>query len=249
MGKLLVLFLFCISVNAQQGPCGIQVGPLKPDLSVKISERRFTTESFTAENCAVHEGVVSEGTHDLMRFTTTTPNTGDADLFLGAPAGCPDLYEFDECHGHFHLKDYAEYRLWTDAGYTKWVRVRNLNVPISGTPNEAYLNQAQASGEVRIGRKQAFCILDLECLSNCYRKVDGVGGWFKQSTQQFENCGTQGLTVGWQDKYSYLLDGQWVVMDGLARGKKYVLEVHVNPNWVFQEKSYLNNVDVVKFVY
>ena len=68
-------------------------------------------------------------------------------------------------------------------------------------------------------------------------------------TQRFPNCASQGLTVGWQDKYSYLLDGQWVVMDGMTKGKKYVLEVQVNPNWIFAEKSFANNVDYVKFVY
>ena len=249
IARLLLLLLTPLTILAQQGPCGVQTGPLKPDLSVKISDRRFTTETFTAENCAVHEGVITAGTHDLMRFTTTTPNTGDTDLFIGNPANCGSLYEYDECHGHYHLRDYADYRLWTDAGWAKWVRVRNLSVPIAGTPNQAYLNQAEAAGEVRTGRKQAFCILDLECMSNCLYHPEGTPGWYKESTQQFPDCGNQGLTVGWQDEYFYLLDGQWIAMDGLTRGSKYVLEVHINPNWVFAEKSFTNNVAYVKFVY
>ncbi len=137
-GTLLLFIILCaFSVNAQQGPCATQLGPLKPDLSIKISEVSFTIETFPAESCAVQEGYLSSpGTHSLMRFTTTTPNKGDADLYLGKPSDCPELYWPAEqtCHGHAHLRDYAEYRLWTDAGYSKWVRVRNLGVPVQTKP-------------------------------------------------------------------------------------------------------------------
>src|SRR5213075_3214577 len=51
---------------------------------------------------SVEEGNITPGTHTLVRFTVTTPNIGDADLYLGDPndhvAAGDGLYEFATCH-------------------------------------------------------------------------------------------------------------------------------------------------------
>jgi hypothetical protein len=65
--------------------------------------------------CSAIEGGVEPGDRRLLRFTVTTPNVGDADNFIGNPrehfAANDGLYEFDTCHGHFHFKHYATYKL------------------------------------------------------------------------------------------------------------------------------------------
>src|SRR6266481_2200692 len=55
-------------------------------------------EDLPATFCSVEEGNITPGMHTLVRFTVTTPNIGNADLYLGDPnehvvAG-DGLYEF-----------------------------------------------------------------------------------------------------------------------------------------------------------
>ena len=65
--------------------------------------------------CSAIEGGVTPGDRRLLRFTVTTPNIGDADNYIGNPrehfAAGDGLFELDTCHGHFHFKHYATYRL------------------------------------------------------------------------------------------------------------------------------------------
>src|SRR5215216_120331 len=60
-----------------------------PDLIVdsKATQNNWVTrvEDFPAEFCSVQEGGVTAGTHKVIRFTVTTPNVGDADVFVGSP--------------------------------------------------------------------------------------------------------------------------------------------------------------------
>lgn len=93
-------------------------------------------EFFEDDDCAVLEGCVpAAGWRRLLRFDTTTPNLGTADLKFGSPDGNP-LFHFSECHGHFHMDNYALFEL----------------VDSKGT-------------SVAVGRKQAFCLMDYERVS------------------------------------------------------------------------------------
>lgn len=87
-------------------------GTFLPDLIVWGNSARpvVSNETFSATHCAVDEGLVTEGTHRLLRFSTETRNQGTADLVLGAPAGNP-LFEYALCHGHYHLYGFMSYRL------------------------------------------------------------------------------------------------------------------------------------------
>ena len=98
----------------------------KPDLIVWADACRpyITTETFAPEDCAVVEGNVVAGTRRLLRFTTDTRNIGLADLILGAPEG-DSRFEFFACHGHYHFKEFASYRLL------------NLQGELVGTGNKA----------------------------------------------------------------------------------------------------------------
>jgi hypothetical protein len=122
-----------------------------PDLSVDEEALRTTAvveeQSFSAESCAIVEGCVdAPGGRRLVRFSTTTPNHGNADLVMGRPRDRPELFSFSDCHGHFHFDQYADYRL------------------------------LGADGRVAAtGHKQAFCLIDLERRENDARLVGQFG--------------------------------------------------------------------------
>ncbi|APW37904.1 hypothetical protein RD110_12445 [Rhodoferax koreense] len=105
----------------------------KPDLVVNAAALNpyFTTETFTSNSCEIEEGTITAGTKKLMRFTTQTRNIGTADLVLGNPAASP-LFEWGQCHGHYHFRSFAQYRLLTTSGSL-----------------------------VRTGKKVGFCLMDI----------------------------------------------------------------------------------------
>lgn len=96
----------------------------------------ITNESFDAASCEVQEGMITAGAHRLLRFTTESRNVGGADIVLPSPEGNPN-FEYQECHGHYHFKGFASYRLLDS----------NDNV-------------------VQLGNKVSFCLLDVVRWSN-----------------------------------------------------------------------------------
>jgi len=90
------------------------------------------TQTFEAgKDCEVDEGLITAGTHRLLRFGTETRNIGGIDMLVPTPQERPDLFEFQECHGHYHFLGFANYRLLDSIGE-----------------------------EVAAGRKVSFCLLD-----------------------------------------------------------------------------------------
>lgn len=86
---------------------------------------------FDEGDCALAEGCVdAAGWRRLLRFATWTPNTGEADLFLGVPGDEPP-FVYSGCHDHYHFNGYAQYELRNASG-----------------------------GVAAEGHKQAFCLLD-----------------------------------------------------------------------------------------
>lgn len=69
-----------------------------------------STETFTTDDCEVHESMIAAGTRHLLRFTTESRNIGGSDVVMGPPEGNPN-FEFQECHGHYHFKGFAAYTL------------------------------------------------------------------------------------------------------------------------------------------
>lgn len=108
--------------------------PSQPDLIVwRDAIVPYIDEAeFSPEDCEVQEGTIEAGRHTLLRFDTQTRNVGGADLIVPSPVGNPD-FEYQECHGHYHFKGFASYRL-LDA-------------------------QEQP---VVLGRKVSFCLLDVQ---------------------------------------------------------------------------------------
>jgi len=232
------------AVKAQVGMCAIQTGPLQPDLIVDQaplkSEIYLSEEHFSGNDCAVDENCVTKpGNHLLLRFTTSTPNIGQTALVVGNPAACLDtlFFEFSMCHQHYHYHGYTAYRLWTEAGYQRWIASRNLQMPTSAGINRALLDAAEANGDLTVGRKQGFCLED----SRPYPINGNPPG-----PAVYQSCGTnQGLSVGWADVYSADLPCQYVQITGISEGN-YVLENQVNPDQVFPESDYTNNSTAVR---
>ena len=80
------------------------------DESRLVSSITIATSYFGTSSCAYQEGCVTgTGQRRLLRFDTATPNIGTTDLHLGAPSA---NFEYDPCHGHWHYKGYAEYRMF-----------------------------------------------------------------------------------------------------------------------------------------
>lgn len=256
-GVMLNVMVLCVALiwfgqyrgYAQTGPCAtvVQGQPL-PDLIVDANRLKsdlvVTVENFSRTVCAVLEGCVSSrGSHELLRFTSATPNVGQGDLVIGDPYQCPDLFKQSECHNHLHFKEYGDYRLWTEAGYNTWITYRDLSEPANTGYNGTLLANATQNGDLVVGRKQGFCIIDIErYLPNApslkkYTLCGGPG-----------SPGNQGLQVGWSDVYDQHLDCQFVEIDGLREGM-YVLENHVNAEHLLPESNYLNNAAIVKFWY
>jgi hypothetical protein len=219
---------------AQMGPCAVQTGSLLPDLIVdaeKLKTWRVAEERISASSCALIEGcLTTAGKRKLLRFTSSTPNIGEADLIIGDPFKCiGTLFQYSPCHGHLHLNEYADYRLWTPAGYAAWSASRDWSKPTSVEPNRTLLANAQASGALVVGRKQGFCLIDL------------TRYWPTAPGPTYTSCASnQGISVGWADEYYYRLDCQFIDVTGVAPGT-YVLEDEVNPERLFKESNYRNN--------
>ena len=95
---------------------------------------RLVERTFEEGDCVIVEGcVMAPGTRKLLRFSLSTPNTGDGHLHLGQEDEQPELFEYSECHDHYHFNSYAAYDLLNEAGEV-----------------------------VAPGHKQAFCLTDLE---------------------------------------------------------------------------------------
>lgn len=121
---------------------GGDAGAGMPDLSVDpdraAASARIVWEYFEADDCALVEGcVTASGWRRLLRFETFTPNHGTADFRMGPPEDHPELFEYSECHGHYHYNGYADYQLLDGSG------------ALAG-----------------MGHKQAFCLMDSERVLN-----------------------------------------------------------------------------------
>ncbi len=233
---------------ATQGPDRDGMADLIVDQPYLAASWVIYEEFISGTSCQAIEGGISEGTHKTLRFSVLTPNIGDADVFIGDPNKHMDpngdgnvsdsdrLYEFAECHGHFHFRNYATYELFP----------RNAD----GTLRAAI----QA-------KKRGFCMIDVtpyqssagSPMSPVYRSCGLVGV-----------PGNQGISTGWGDEYFKWLSGQFFLItdpeDPIPPGD-YLIRITVNPPFkakgkkepcpavdpqgfchMFKESNYANNV-------
>ncbi len=117
-----LLLVMCSGVHAQTTGCGVQTGPLMPDLAIDQAtlQKSISTGSRKMSSCDVSEGYVPAlGKYNIVSFTTATMNVGQADLFLGQPWDCPDIFEPSACYNGWHSKHETAFGLWTNAGWAK----------------------------------------------------------------------------------------------------------------------------------
>lgn len=208
--------------DATQVPCTDPLGC--PDLISweDTMNPHVKTKTFKAQDCNVVEGSTQAGTRRLLEFTFTTPNLGPGDLIVGDPSAHPEWFEWGACHGHYHFKLYAEYRLWTPAKFAQWDALRNANPQMSA----AQVLAANPTLTYITSKKQGFCVIDVLPYT--------VG------VPKYVVCNYQGISVGWADEYSTDLDGQFIDITGVASGQ-YVLEEEVNAHQLYKETNYNNN--------
>jgi len=184
-------------------------GPLGcpgPDLFVDGTaiEPAFTDIMVMPDSCILLEGCVGgTGMRTIMRFDTVTPNIGSEDLALGVPANEPDIFHFSDCHGHYHFDEYARYEL------------------------------SDAVGIVEVGRKQAFCLIDLL-------------PWAWPGQAGTYDCANQGISRGFSDIYQSDLPCQWIDVTDVPPGD-YTLRIDLNRARedsalpLLNERDYSNN--------
>src|SRR5919106_965105 len=84
-----------------------------------------------------------EGTRRVLRFTVMVANIGDADIVVGDPnehiEEGSNLFEFAECHGHYHFRNYALYELIDPATGTVWRAAKAGFCMIDTDPNPAWM--------------------------------------------------------------------------------------------------------------
>lgn len=91
------------------------------------------TLTFDEQSCQFVDGCLGGvGERRLLRFSTITPNLGDADFYVGNHNNHPELFEQSECSMAWLFVNYARYRLLDGSG-----------------------------AEVGTGHKSAFALIDL----------------------------------------------------------------------------------------
>jgi hypothetical protein len=94
------------------GPLTGGTADLTVDADVMARSLLITTEPFAEDSCEVMEACVNApGDRKLLRFSVSIQNLGAGDAIVPGPEEAPDLYQFDECHGHDHLIGFSSYRL------------------------------------------------------------------------------------------------------------------------------------------
>ena len=170
-------------------------------------------ENIPANACSAIEGDVTPGMRRLVRFTVMTPNAGDKDINIGDlnahVAATDGLFEFAECHHHYHFRHYAVYQLIDPK-----------------------------TGKIWRAAKRGFCMLDTDPNPNPFGG-QAPGPWKYRSCGAIGIPGTQGISAGWADTYRFYLAGQYFVLDGgdgqpVVPPGQYVIRVTVNPPFVAQ---------------
>jgi Lysyl oxidase len=176
-----------------------------------------------------------------LKFPYSSPNLGPGALMIGDPwdPANSNIFEWAQCHQHFHFKHYAAYRLWKPSDFKKFTRLKARNPNMLSTDIIAN-NRLHPV----LGTKRGFCVVDFEPAPERYfkgtrdeRKYLDCGGFTYQGTQYH---GNQGIGVGWADTYVIETPGQWIDVTDVRDGD-YILEVETNPDHVFQEARFDNN--------
>ncbi|MBK9175957.1 MAG: hypothetical protein IPM46_06370 [Flavobacteriales bacterium] len=119
-------------------PFGNPACPVGPDLVMNQArlQSTLTLQSVNiTDNCAPVEGCVRAlGQRYVLRFATRIDNIGTTDYYIGSPGSQPQMFSFNNCHGHAHYAGYADYILFDQSG-----------------------------NAIPVGFKNGFCVIDVGC--------------------------------------------------------------------------------------
>ena len=134
--------------NVDDGSClmpGHPDCPGAPDLSVSqivLRNSIFLDTINNIEQCAIEEACLrGYGRRDILRFSTHIANEGQQDYYVGKLSDNRGQFNADNCHGHLHYENYAEYILFDEFGRL-----------------------------VPVGFKNGFCLTDLSCNEGIEKK-------------------------------------------------------------------------------
>lgn len=127
----------CIYYPDPSCPTGSDIVLDQPHLEASLE--MGTTNS--SDVCTIFEGCLNGyGQREIVKFSTRIENIGQSDFHAGqVPSSTTTphpIFEYDQCHNHWHFKDYAEYLL---------ADMNNNFIPV--------------------GYKNGFCVLDLQCMT------------------------------------------------------------------------------------
>jgi hypothetical protein len=208
-----------------------------------LSNLAAETRTYAATDCSVLEGEVPAGTNRFVVFSTMISNFGPGAITLGDPQEHPKWFDLVTCHGHPHIKEYADYRLWPRAAYAEWQALRGAN-PGACADDLLAANPSLAS-QMIAGGKRGFCLYDVLA----HAVLSAVPCPATADAQTYFDCSFSGLSVCWADIYEPipgLTDGQSIPITNLPTGD-YVLENEANARHFFTETDYSNNSAAVIF--
>lgn len=233
----------CTPLNTCTDPGGcpdfvVDPGLLKASVSAE-------TRTYAGTDCAVIEGEVPAGTNRFVVFATMISNFGPGALTLGNPVDHPEWFDLDTCHGHPHIKEYADYRLWPLTAWNEWQALRAANS--SACADELLAANPALAAQMIRGAKRGFCLYDVVL----HADVPDATLQCPQTPGPltYPDCSFSGLSVCWADIYEAIpgyTDGQSIAITGLPTGD-YVLENEANARHFFVETDYSNNTAFVKF--
>jgi hypothetical protein len=181
---------------------------LPPDLTLNVGRAQvdlaLREHEFADDACELDPSencIGAPGVRRLLHFAVETPNLGEGDMVLGQPDPDNPNFAYSACHNHYHFEGYAAYRIVDAEG-----------------------------GEVAVGRKQAFCLLDTE------RYLDDPS---VAETAKYR-CNFQGIQRGWADVYQSNLPCQFIDVTDVPDGA-YNLEIELNADRTLVESDYENN--------
>ncbi len=211
-----------------------------PDFVVdrgQLSRVFFEVRTYAPTDCAVLEGEVAAGTHEYVTFPTVISNFGPGAITLGNPLDHPEWFDLQTCHGHPHIKEYADYRLWTVAGYQRWKALRAASP--EACAQQIFNANSDLEAELVRGAKRGFCLYDVIA----HAVLSTVPCPATPDPQTYFGCDYSGLSVCWADIYEPIpgyIDGQSINVSDVPDGD-YVLENEANARHFFTEKDYFNN--------
>jgi hypothetical protein len=111
--SIVALILGLLSPNARAMP-DLVIAGYYAQISIEYARRSFSTADCAYQEACVH----TYGTRKLLLVDVGIRNVGKSDLVIGVPWRRPDLFgtEPSPCHGHYHLKGLATYRVLTLGG-------------------------------------------------------------------------------------------------------------------------------------